>query len=96
MCKIWTHQEKKLKKKKSTCEKNVLMSLGKTKTMFNLMIWKDKYEKVPTWNWQVGQHTIDYVNTSYTWKLIVVLACYSKLVHTNVERLSIFKEKIGG
>ncbi len=33
--------------------------------MFNLMISKDKYERVPTWNWQVGQHTIDYVKTFY-------------------------------
>jgi len=43
-----TSRKKKLLKIISTCAKNVLMSLGKTKTLFNLMIWKDKYEKVPT------------------------------------------------
>jgi len=43
-----------------TINLNMLLSLGITKTMFNSMIWKDKYERVLTWNCQIGHDIIDY------------------------------------
>lgn len=55
--KIWI--KKNLWRKFVTINLNML-SLGMTKTMFNSMIWKDKYERVLTWNCQIGLDIIDY------------------------------------
>lgn len=43
---------------------NMLLSFWMTKTMFNLMIREDKYEKVLTWNCEIGHDRIDYAKIS--------------------------------
>jgi hypothetical protein len=73
-----TSRKNKIKKNKIVIVNlNMLLSLWMTKRMVNLIIWEDKYEKVLTWNCQIGHDRIDYAKIppiqamiSHHWNII--------------------------